>query len=94
MGAQELVQAARGRLIGRVWMGKPENPNETDEKSSPIASVDDISVLVVPLYPYLCEHKQWLKTTQLERKYAADIVALATICVDYPISNRSTDNSA
>ncbi|XP_072755697.1 protein phosphatase 1H [Anoplolepis gracilipes] len=90
MGAQELVQAARGRLIGRVWMGKPENPNETDEKSSPIASVDDISVLVVPLYPYLCEHKQWLKTTQQERKYAAD--SLTTICFDYPISNRSVDN--
>ena len=33
MGAQELVQAARGRLIGKVWMGKPENPNEADEKS-------------------------------------------------------------
>ncbi|KAG5344642.1 PPM1H phosphatase, partial [Acromyrmex heyeri] len=90
MGAQELVQAARGRLIGRVWMGKPENPNDSDEKSSPIASVDDISVLVVPLYPYLCEHKQWLKTTQQERKYAAD--SLATMCFDYPISNRSTDN--
>ncbi|KAG5307563.1 PPM1J phosphatase, partial [Pseudoatta argentina] len=92
MGAQELVQAARGRLIGRVWMGKPENPNDSDEKSSPIASVDDISVLVVPLYPYLCEHKQWLKTTQQERKYAAD--SLATMCFDYPISNRSTDNSS
>ncbi|XP_036148706.1 protein phosphatase 1H [Monomorium pharaonis] len=92
MGAQELVQAARGRLIGKVWMGKPENPNEADEKSSPIASVDDISVLVVPLYPYLCEHLQWLKTTQQERKYAAD--SLATMCFDYPISNRSADNPA
>lgn len=72
MGAQELVQAARGRLIGRVWMGKPENPNDMDEKSSSIASVDDISVLVVPLYPYLCEHKQWLKTTQQERRYVTN----------------------
>ncbi|EFN76404.1 protein phosphatase 1H [Harpegnathos saltator] len=78
MGAQELVQAARGRLIGRVWMGKPENPNETDEKFSPIASVDDISVLVVPLYPYLCEHKQWLKTTQQERRYATEPLHIST----------------
>lgn len=90
MGAQELVQAARGRLIGRVWMGKSENSDETDEKSSPIASVDDISVLVVPLYPYLCEHKQWLKTTQQERKYAAD--SLTTISFDYGVTNRLADN--
>ncbi|XP_053977895.1 protein phosphatase 1H isoform X2 [Hylaeus volcanicus] len=72
MGAQELVQAARGKLIGRVWVGKSENPEETDEKFSPMASVDDISVLVVPLYPYLCEHKQWLKTTHQERRYSMD----------------------
>ncbi|KAG7206238.1 hypothetical protein KM043_003630 [Ampulex compressa] len=75
MGAQELVQAARGRLIGRVWIGKSENPNETDEK---MASVDDISVLVVPLYPYLCEHKQWLKTTQQERRYSMDSLHIST----------------
>lgn len=72
MSAQELVQAARGRLVGRVWVGKSENLEETDEKFSPVASVDDISVLVVPLYPYLCEHKQWLKTTQQERRYSMD----------------------
>lgn len=72
MGAQELVQAARGRLVGRAWVGKSENLEETDEKFSPMASVDDISVLVVPLYPYLCEHKQWLKTTQQERRYSMD----------------------
>lgn len=79
MGAQELVQAARGRLIGRVWMGKPENPNETDENfKSSIASVDDISVLVVPLYPYLCEHKQWLKTIQQERRYATEPLHIST----------------
>lgn len=72
MSAQELVQAARGRLIGRVWVGKSENPEEIEEKFSLMASVDDISVLVVPLYPYLCEHKQWLKTTQQERRYSMD----------------------
>ncbi|XP_014486766.1 PREDICTED: protein phosphatase 1H [Dinoponera quadriceps] len=78
MGAQELVQAARGRLIGRVWMGKPENPDDSVEKFSPTASVDDISVLVVPLYPYLCEHKQWLKTTQQERRYATEPLHIST----------------
>lgn len=79
MGAQELVQAARGRLIGRVWMGKLDaDLDETDEEFSPIASVDDISVLVIPLYPYLCEHKQWLKTTQQERRYAIDPVHIST----------------
>ena len=72
MGAQELVQTARGRLSGRVWVGKSENPEETDERFSPMASVDDISVLVVPLYPYLCEHKQWIKTSQQERRYSMD----------------------
>ncbi|XP_076176037.1 protein phosphatase 1H [Ptiloglossa arizonensis] len=72
MGAQELVQAARGSLVGRVWVGKSEDPEETYEKFLPMASVDDISVLVVPLYPYLCEHKQWLKTTHQERRYSMD----------------------
>ncbi|XP_033212533.1 protein phosphatase 1H [Belonocnema kinseyi] len=72
MGAQELVQAARGRLVGRVWRGKPENPDDNEESALPMASVDDISVMVVPLYPYLCEHRQWIKTTQQERRYSTD----------------------
>lgn len=72
MGAQELVQAARGRLIGRAWRGKSDNPNDNEPHFLPLASVDDISVLVVPLYPYLCEHKQWLKTTQHDRRYSTD----------------------
>ena len=72
MGAQELVQAARGRLVGRVWRGKPENPNDNEESTLPMASVDDISVMVIPLYPYLCEHRQWIKSTQQERRYSTD----------------------
>ena len=72
MGAQELVQAARGRLIGRVWRGKPENLDDIEEAALPMASVDDISVMVVPLYPYLCEHRQWLRSTQQERRYSTD----------------------
>lgn len=77
MAAQELVQAARGRLIGRIWRGKPENPDENDEKYLPMASVDDISVMVVPLYPYLCEHRQWLKSTQQERRYSTDAATVS-----------------
>ncbi|XP_011308429.1 protein phosphatase 1H [Fopius arisanus] len=69
MGAQELVQAARGRLIGRIWRGKPEKVDENDDEYLPMASVDDISVMVVPIYPYLCEHRQWLKTMQQEKMY-------------------------
>lgn len=78
MGAQELVQAARGKLIGRMWRGKSENPDETDETLLPIASVDDISVMVIPLYPYLCEHRQWLKSTQQERRYSIDSSQMQT----------------
>ncbi|XP_066589811.1 protein phosphatase 1H [Prorops nasuta] len=69
MAAQELVQAARGRLVGRAWVGKSENVSDNEERNAPMASVDDISVMVVPLYPYLCEHKQWLKTMQQEKRY-------------------------
>ncbi|XP_058806377.1 protein phosphatase 1H [Phymastichus coffea] len=71
MGAQELVQAARGRLVGRAWRLKSEiqeNGEETEIVS--MASVDDISVMVVPLYPYLCEHRQWVKTQQQERRHS------------------------
>lgn len=68
MAAQELVQAARGRLVGRVWRGKPENPDSNDDKPLPMASVDDISVMAVPIYPYLCEHRQWLKTMQQDMR--------------------------
>ncbi|XP_012280288.1 protein phosphatase 1H [Orussus abietinus] len=66
MGAQELVQTARGRLIDGVWRGKPENSDVNGESCLPLASVDDISVLVIPLYPYLCEHRQWFKTNRQE----------------------------
>ncbi|XP_015609580.1 protein phosphatase 1H [Cephus cinctus] len=65
MGAQELVQAARGQLVGRAWRTKSENSEGIAKNTKPsIPSVDDISVLAVPIYPYLCEHKQWIKTTQ------------------------------
>lgn len=77
MGAQELVQAARGRLVGRVWRGKVENPDDNETKILPMASVDDISVMVVPLYPYLCEHRQWLKTIQQDQRHAMDTMQLA-----------------
>ncbi|XP_012252535.2 protein phosphatase 1H [Athalia rosae] len=72
MGAQELVQAARGRLVGRVWRGKAEASENKNLRLTNMASVDDISVLVVPLYPYLCEHRQWLKTIQQDQRHSAD----------------------
>ena len=71
MGAQELVQAARGRLVGRMWKLKNEmQENGSDDETTSMASVDDISVMVVPLYPYLCEHRQWVKTQQQERRHS------------------------
>ena len=70
MGAQELVQAARGRLIGRVWRLKSEVQENGEDEILSMASVDDISVMVVPLYPYLCEHRQWVKTQQQERRHS------------------------
>ncbi|XP_074105887.1 protein phosphatase 1H [Cotesia typhae] len=79
MAAQELVQAARGRLIGRMWKSKPdkekdktEKDEDIDERYWPMASVDDISVMVIPLYLYLCEHRQWKKTAQQERRFSMD----------------------
>lgn len=80
MGAQELVQAARGRLVGRVWRLKSEmqEPNEEDESVMSMASVDDISVMVVPLYPYLCEHRQWVKMQQQERRHSISSMQSST----------------
>lgn len=73
MGAQELVQAARGRLIGRVWRLKSEiQENGEENEILSMASVDDISVMVIPLYPYLCEHRQWVKTQQQERRHSVN----------------------
>ncbi|CAB0033425.1 unnamed protein product [Trichogramma brassicae] len=68
MGAQELVQGARGRSFGREWWLKKAQDNGDEEVK--MASVDDISVMVVPLYPYLCEHRQWVKTQQQERRHS------------------------
>ncbi|XP_043279888.1 protein phosphatase 1H [Venturia canescens] len=84
MAAQELVQAARGRLIGRIWRGKSDNPEESEEKYLPMASVDDISVMVVPLYPYLCEHRQWLKNMQQERMQYSSEVATVSVTENSP----------
>ncbi|XP_011494138.1 PREDICTED: protein phosphatase 1H [Ceratosolen solmsi marchali] len=78
MGAQELVQAARGRLVGRVWRLKSEMQENGEDEILPMASVDDISVMVVPLYPYLCEHKQWIKTQQQEKRHLINSLELST----------------
>lgn len=73
MAAQELVQAARGKLIGRAWRLKSETEENIEEEvitMASMASVDDISVMVVPLYPYLCEHRQWIRMQQQERRHS------------------------
>ena len=78
MGAQELVQAARGRLVGRVWRLKSEMQENGDDEILSMASVDDISVMVVPLYPYLCEHRQWVKMQQQERRHSVSSLQSST----------------
>ena len=77
MGAQELVQAARGRLVGWMWKLKTEMQENSEDEILSMASVDDISVMVVPLYPYLCEHRQWVKTQQQERRHSVSSLQLS-----------------
>ncbi|XP_014204225.1 protein phosphatase 1H [Copidosoma floridanum] len=77
MAAQELVQAARGRLVGRMWRLKSEIQENGEDDMMSMASVDDISVMVVPLYPYLCEHRQWVKMQQQERRRSVNSLQLS-----------------
>lgn len=91
MGAQELVQMARGRLSGHMWEKKEgsleQERNDANHKHpyehGKMASVDDISVLVVPVYPYLCEYRQWVRTRQQEKQLSRDST-----------TNHSTSNEA
>ncbi|UYV79161.1 PPM1J [Cordylochernes scorpioides] len=47
--AQDLVMSSRGKLRERNW-------KTSDNK---LATIDDISVFVIPLLPYLQEYLQW-----------------------------------
>ena len=47
--AQELVMAARGKLDERNWKTGDDNP----------ATIDDISVFVIPILPYKYEYAEW-----------------------------------
>lgn len=50
--AQDLVMHSRGKLRERNW-------RTADNK---LATIDDISVFVIPLRPYKEEHLQWEKS--------------------------------
>ena len=47
--AQELVMAARGKLVERNWKHNDDSP----------ATIDDISVFVIPLLSYKAEYAEW-----------------------------------
>lgn len=47
--AQELVMAARGKLVERNWKHNDDSP----------ATIDDISVFVIPILPYKTEYAEW-----------------------------------
>lgn len=48
--AQDLVMAARGKLVDRTWKRSADNA---------AATIDDISVLVIPILAYREEYSQW-----------------------------------
>ena len=47
--AQELVMAARGKLVERNWKHSDDSP----------ATIDDISVFAIPILPYKAEYAEW-----------------------------------
>merc|ERR1712223_2313409 len=49
--AQELVMAARGKLVERNWKHNDDSP----------ATIDDISAFVIPILPYKLEYNDWVK---------------------------------
>jgi serine/threonine protein phosphatase PrpC len=53
--AQELVMAARGKLMERNWKHNDDSP----------ATIDDISVFAIPILPYKAEYAEW-KTRAFE----------------------------
>ena len=52
--AQDLVMAARGKLVERTWR----------RNDGTAATIDDISVLVIPILAYKEEYKDWLEQRQ------------------------------
>ena len=60
--AQDLVMSSRGKLNDRSW-------RTSDNKS---ATIDDISVFVIPLSPYKEEWKQWKRMQSPATQPAAD----------------------
>lgn len=60
--AQDLVMAARGKLVERNW-------RTADNKS---ATIDDISVFVIPLAFYKDEHQAWRERLDKQRALYAN----------------------
>ena len=63
--AQDLVMAARGKLVDRTWRRNDQTP----------ATIDDISVTVIPILAYKHEYAEWKATLAAKLKAAADEVA-------------------
>ncbi len=56
--AQDLVMAARGKLVDRNWK-RSANPVPGGGGETVAATIDDISVMVVPLLAYKQEYAEW-----------------------------------
>ncbi|GAB6029330.1 hypothetical protein CHUAL_005097 [Chamberlinius hualienensis] len=78
--AQELVMHSRGKLVDRNWR----------TASGKQATIDDISVFVVPLLPYQEEYNQW----QEARRFITETVANANSNGDAASSSASTELSS
>lgn len=78
--AQDLVMSARGKLIERNWRRTEKNSNTTtpfdsttegntsDGTTTFPATIDDISVFVIPILPYKEEYQKW--KLEAEAKHA------------------------
>ena len=63
--AQDLVMSSRGKLIERSWRTTPDNKS---------ATIDDISVFVIPLAPYKEEYLRWKQDREpLDNKEPGDV---------------------
>ena len=82
--AQELVMAARGKLVDRNWRrnvpiengtdshdGNSSNANEPQQMQQVPATIDDISVFVIPILAYKEEYLAW-KQTKLKIKKSCE----------------------
>ncbi len=67
--AQDLVMAARGKLVDRNWKRNAGGVSADGTQQTAAATIDDISVLVVPILAYKKEYAEW-KVASAERRKA------------------------